>query len=1032
MSGVLPEPRWSGEPTLLSDDLCVIVPDKGGPGALPARLLDRADCFFQLNYSPRCAGASGELAALSAEGGTGALIEMSGIERAVCSESARGYEEPKLSRIYKASRRKQRCLFDVEVDSPAILDPGCKGPLYKMSRLGSPKMKKLRESSGTLFTIGDGEFFPRIEVAREDDLDKSEEDTLSYPLPIYNLNLTIKSSPHHYSMVRADRPSGECGSVYEACLDEAVLLGHCARVFVTRGTKKNFDVSACLTWFYRAVHPCVPDMNVGDVMLDYEFALHGRGEHSPIYALLSHLAESCRVNSFIVHKLITLTRHRGASAWTRGADAPFHTQRLRAFLCAQDHRLAPMLSRCCDPKPLHPSELWGGCELLPRGDEEELLLRAYSRTLGPVFEFEKVDRFPSKVATSLGDWTLMRLTHRSSAVSRYPGTAVVDGFTIAFASESPLLYLRGRGPLVQKLESVAVVVESGSLYRMNVLKDEDPEWPLPDPIDAREHIKCKNKSTVIGGMFMRPGRRDPLEGHEGTGRSWNKLTALLWTFKKAPGESYRDQDWEMEYPLSESLTRIGPHLNSNCGAVTVKWLCDAPPVSLSFGLQSSGMSNRGGVMLGRIEIVSGTARIRDTDAWRGFDVLCSRLLACPSEKVWTRGVCKVTNKGLCTFGREALVPIANLIVIVEPGEWYASPRHDIGDRDFAAAVLKGEQEDEEEEDPIVHREVCSASEFIAALARRMLSGKVHEELEIKCLRRGVYNYLQRALAWFAGATGPFRSRTVTVFTPEADSATEPWTHTLPPDLDVLKTSSTRYLVSCEKACGSREDVAILLTKSEEIIRVSSGGNLVLHSDPRTLKLSAIRGEPGLHAVIKTPVDGTTKGGDGDCEEVHVRCDRSLREFCKLHRLPRGIRGPKTWKRPLPWSKKDPGSVCSKISELKYRLESGRMDFEEALARDAGGCQHFWGDGEQLLDWKRCSDGKLIPRRVRFWCLIDVQRSVCSNSNSNSSNSNSNSNSSSSSGSGSSGSSSSSSSSSNDGSLYVHALLTHFGTACTAG
>lgn len=31
MSGVLPEPRWSGEPTLLTDDLFVIVPDKGGP-----------------------------------------------------------------------------------------------------------------------------------------------------------------------------------------------------------------------------------------------------------------------------------------------------------------------------------------------------------------------------------------------------------------------------------------------------------------------------------------------------------------------------------------------------------------------------------------------------------------------------------------------------------------------------------------------------------------------------------------------------------------------------------------------------------------------------------------------------------------------------------------------------------------------------------------------------------------------------------------------------------------------------------------
>lgn len=114
-------------------------------------------------------------------------------------------------------------------------------------------------------------------------------------------------------------------------------------------------------------------------MLDYEFTVHGRGELSPVYALLSHLAESCRVNCFPMCKLITLTRHRGSSVWTRGADEPFHSQRLRAntigaFLCAQDHRLAPLLSRCCNPSPVQASKLWEGCELLPRGDEEQLLL----------------------------------------------------------------------------------------------------------------------------------------------------------------------------------------------------------------------------------------------------------------------------------------------------------------------------------------------------------------------------------------------------------------------------------------------------------------------------------------------------------------------------------------------------------------------------------------------------------------------------------------------------------------------------------
>lgn len=856
-NGVVPQPSWAGEPTLLTDDFCVIVPERIR-GALQTQLLDANDCFFQLNYSPKSDRTKVDPGSF-ADGGI--VVEMSKIEQAICSENARGYEEHKLFRLFKTCRRKvQQCMFDVAVDNPDIGDPGCKQPLYKRSWLRLQRQKLA--SSVAQSTIGDGEFFPSIEIAKETDLEESDEDMLSYPLSEYNLNLTIKCYPSHYSMVRADRAPGECGSVYEACLDEAMLLGHCARVSVTRGAKRNFDVSACLSWFYRSVHPCVPDMTVGDVMLDYEFTVHGRGELSPVYALLSHLAESCRVNCFPVCKLITLTRHRGSSVWTRGTDEPFHSQRLRtntigSFLCAQDHRLAPLLSRCCNPSPIQASELWEGCELLPRGDEEQLLLRAYSSTLGPVFEFEKVERFPSKVRTSLGNWKFMRLASRSCGVNRYPGTTVVDGYTIAFASESPLFYLRDEGPLVQKLESVAVVVESSSLYRTEVLKKEDPEWPGPDPIDSRERIKCKNKRSVINDMFMRSGGRDPLEGYEATQRSWKKLIATQWTFQKAPGKASRDQDWELEYPLSENLKAIGS-LGSH--VATVKWLCDAPPASVPLGLNSCrGTRVIGGLpVLGRMEIDSRTARIRDPAAWKGFDDLCSRVLTCPTEKVWTRGICKVVNKGLNMFRRDALVPISNLIMIVEPGEWYASPCHD----------CNVHSDDTKRDSPvdvslIYHNEVCTASEFVAALACRMLSGEVHEELEVKCLRRGVYNYLQRALAWFAGATGPFRSRTVTVFTPEADSSTQWWTHTLPPGLDVLKTSSTGYLISCQEPCCNREDVNVLLAKSKGVIRVNSSGNLVLHSNPGTLKVSAMQGEAGVHAVIKTPLD-SAKGGESDC------------------------------------------------------------------------------------------------------------------------------------------------------------------------
>ena len=371
----------------------------------------------------------------------------------------------------------------------------------------------------------------------------------------------------------------------------------------------------------------------------------------------------------------------------------------------------------------------------------------------------------------------MRLASRSSGVKRYPGTTVVDGFVIAFAAESPLFYLRHGGPLVHKLESAAVVVESSSAYRTDVLKREDPEWPGPVPIEPRDRIKCKSKSSVIDEMFMRCGGRDPLEGYNVTLRSWAQLTGFRWRFNKAPGETC--QDWELDYPVSESLTMIGPR---GCSVDTVKWLCEAPPAKFTYGRQRScagePRQERLTALIVCMEIDSRSARIRDPAAWKGFEALCSRVLTNPGETVWTRGVCKVVNKGLNTFKRDALVPMSNLIVIAEPGQWYAWR---CNDNDGAARCddAKLLQTPRDRDTVIYHNEeVCLAPEFAVALACRMLSAEVHEELEIKCLRRGVYKYLQRALAWFAGATGPFRSRSVTVFTPEADSATESWTHTL--------------------------------------------------------------------------------------------------------------------------------------------------------------------------------------------------------------------------------------------------------------
>lgn len=958
--GVLPRPRWLGEDTVLSDDLCVIDHYTSHPSSSPTPVLEQRG-YFQLNYSPSSAPNTRISPRSTSDG---AEAQMSRIEQAICSDTARGYEEQRLMRLFKSARaRLERCLFDVDIEHLGEqLDPETGCPLETRSWLvaaKTPKPPGIRDKNSV---IGDGIFFPAIEVASGSDSSMIDEDEiLASPLPEYKLNLTCKSLPGRHALVRADRSVGECGSVYEACLDEAVLLGHCVRVSATAGAERNFDVSACLTRFYRSVHPCVPDMKAGDIMLDYEFTVHGRGQLNPVYALLSHLAQSCTVSCFPSHKLITLSRHKGSSVWTRGTDV-LHSRMLRtntigAFLCAQDHRLATLLARCCNQKPLSSTEVQKHSGLLPRGDEEELLLEAYSRTLGPVFEFETVTSFPSKVTTSLGEWRFLRLRKASSDVKRFPGITVVDGYTIAFASESPLFYLKGEGPLVQKLESVAVIVDSGSLYRTDVLRNEAPDWPDPDIIQTP--IKCRPKHTVVEEMFMRSGSRDPLEGSMVDQGSWCSLICTQWTFAKSRGHTRPDQDWESEYPVSECLVSIGPR---NASVTSVRWLCGAPPERFC-ERRPGGTEVRlvdGYAELGRIELDSKMARSKDPLVRQGFDVLCSRVITCPTEKVWSTGLCKVSNHGLSTFDENSTAPAAHLITIVKSEEWYAHPfvsaDANVPTESYSGFVFSDMQ-------------VSLATEFIHALACVMLSGNVHEELEIKCSKKGVYTYIQRAVAWFAGAAGPFRSRNVTVFTPEAECDTQPWTHTLPADVDVLKSSKTSYIASCKWRCDERPDVKVMLDNSVAIKKVNRFGNLVLHSNSSSVALSQLQREAGLHVTAKTLYGQNSQADNSENELVYIYCYRSLKRFCELRGIPKGIRGPELWSKPIPWSNANPSAFCFKVSELKYRWESGLDNPTQVPVRDLGTVRSEYA--QQVHKWRRCaSDGKLIPQKARFWHLVD--------------------------------------------------------------
>ena len=955
--GVVPEPRWVWGETKLVDDADVFASNRNkGP-----QLEDVLEgCFFQLNYSR---SARDTAARPSLEHGDAA--EMSALEQAVCSEHAKGYEERRLMRLFTATaERTRRCMYTVYTDEPSAAELRTSiEPLYTTAWLGPVKTNRAVEADTT---IGDGEFFPKVAVAGDCELEEEDEDSvLSCPLAEYKLHLTVKSSPNPMCVFRADRSPGECGSVYEACVDEAVLLGHCARLRGTGGAKKNFDVSACLTWFYKSVHPCVLDIEVGQIVLDYEFDIHGRGDIPPVYGILSHLAESCRVNSFSDYKLVTISRHRSASVWTRGTDQPFHTRPVRAnsigaFLCAQDHRLAPLLARCCDPEPLDPGELQLGSPLLPRGDEAELLLLAYSGTLGPVYTFERVRDSPGRVKTSLGNWSFMKLETKTDKASRRPGTSVIDGHTVAFAAESPLFYLKGRGPLVHKLESVAVIVESSSFYRTDVRQTEKPEWPEPHPIATGDRIKCRPKGVVLDEMFVREGPRDPLESYTATeGASWKFLTTLIWSYRKAPPS----RDWECDCPTTASLTTIG----RSTGPGVTKWMCLAPPKRLMLSCTRDSAQRRRTLEIQGLESDHRTAARQDPEAWRGFLAMCSRVLVCPAERLWSRGLCRVSNSPLSVFSAKAIVPMANLIVIVNPGQWCASP---------AAAASAEDRGDLPEWRPGYHpvdgdnfgatyAEVCSATEFAAALGQRMLSDRAHEDLEIRCCRPGLYEYIQRALVWFAGATGPFRSRSVTVFTPDVEhESAVPWAYSLPENLDVLKTKRSVYLVSCSTG---RPDLIEAISSSSGVVFVSARGNLVLHDSEKSCSLAVLKKDPGFHAVaIFGASEHRNDRSDDDRPVLYVRCKASVKDFCKMHDLPKGIRGPETWKK-TPWLKGDSGTFCRNVARIKYRWETGRSaDRHEAM------CSSTSTPAETVV---RGPDGELFRSKERVWNAIDSVKSL---------------------------------------------------------
>lgn len=161
--------------------------------------------------------------------------------------------------------------------------------------------------------------------------------------------------------------------------------------------------------------------------------------------------------------------------------------------------------------------------------------------------------------------------------------------------------------------------------------------------------------------------------------------------------------------------------------------------------------------------------------------------------------------------------------------------------------------------------------------------------------------------------------------------------------------------------------------------VNSFGNLVLHADRKSVQLSRQQREAGLHVAVKTlychdASQGAETAKGDDLDRVYIYCDRSLKHFCEFHNVPKGIRGPELWARPIPWSKTNPSAFCFKVSQLKYRWESGVDEPTRVPVRATAAAVHSQYE-TQIHRWQRCaSDGMLVPKKARFWYSVDHKRS----------------------------------------------------------
>lgn len=498
----------------------------------------------------------------------------------------------------------------------------------------------------------------------------------------------------------------------------------------------TYTVSDVLKLFYEIVHPDVERLRVGSVVSSYEL--------KPVYCERRHTYEFKNLMAFlsVTTDVIALSQNVYMAYRQTGASSV----KLKDFLCPapkanlvmllmtmNEAGAAPLISRMLNPADIHDVE----CPYYTKWIDT--VLSAYSKIFGPVYVFKKEDWGAD---SSVGRLDMYRLTdvvpYNRSKKDVYVNHSVnIKRFM--FCGISPMLYLRGVGPLIHSPVDRLPVVVDNVHFRTNVelLKENNTEilWPDPDPLSLS--LDC-------------------LRDDDDAGDGDNCKVQLMVNGIKDPSSEAFCPKLPPPPPNQADLTvGFGPEVAPKLFAITTvlsederTWevpvrnlVRDADFAKLGTGpeVPFSGLSHDIGVVKKMDYRCTVTSRPLST----AFTRFTNRIVTNGSESVWTTGLTKVvvrTISGpLCPFYRRRDV---GLVVIPVAGAHVSMPA--LGDHPFGVdTVIRGE-------------------DLIPVVLKNLLT---YAKVYIRCERKGQTMTIQKILAAAAIVVG-CNSKLVVLSTPE--------------------------------------------------------------------------------------------------------------------------------------------------------------------------------------------------------------------------------------------------------------------------